>query len=513
MYEISFGLHNRPFAAAPRVECYFPAATIEAAHQTLSRCIERAEGAGMVVGPSGTGKTLLCQVLAERFRERLDVVFLSNGRLGSRRTLLQGILHGLGQPYRDMDEGELRIALAEYVCGPRTSSRGMLLLADEAHTLPLRCLDELRMVTNLAVNGQPRTRLVLIGASLLEERLASPKLDSFSQRMAARCYLEAMTRTETEGYIRAQIAAAGGNGAAIFPAEACNAVYQATGGVPRLVNQVCDHVLVLAHAAGQRRVEPARVQEAWADLQQLPTPWNSEPRKERPVGEVIEFGALDDDSGQAAPQAATATLEPPPAPRDEPDAGEPSASTEPIAIELSTVCDPEPEPGEQLQEIQQMLGELEDVFRPAGTIGPEVEIVLDDPGNPFSEQFLEEEIVVDRCAAALAQRNREALATTPQTTHLSRNRDGQTPASDALRTSEARGPGTNPSGHATAPSVATERETLPLRSVVNVTDIEPEEPELVIDEDYDFIETVKAHPATPVRPQQYRSLFAQLRRA
>jgi len=78
MYEIFFGLHSRPFGAAPRAECYFPAATIEAALQTLTRCIERAEGAGMVVGPSGTGKTLLCQILAARFRDRLDVVVLSN---------------------------------------------------------------------------------------------------------------------------------------------------------------------------------------------------------------------------------------------------------------------------------------------------------------------------------------------------------------------------------------------------------------------------------------------------
>ena len=487
MYEISFGLHNRPFAAAPRVECYFPAATIESAHQTLARCIERAEGAGMVVGPSGTGKTLLCQVLAERFRQRLDVVLLSNGRLGSRRALLQGILHGLGQPYRDMDEGELRIALADYLCGPRPASCGMLLLADEAHTLPLRCLDELRMVTNIAVNGQPRTRLVLVGSSLLEERLAHPKLDSFSQRMAARCYLEAMTRTETEDYIRAQIAAAGGNGGAIFPAETCYAVYQATGGVPRLVNQVCDHALVLAHAAGQRRVEPTRVQEALADLQQLPTPWNSEPAKQRPAGEVIEFGALDDDSGQPAQVAVSTTpAAPAPASREEPKVDETPLHDEPEAVEPALAHSLEPEPREQLQEIQQLLGELEDVFRPAGTIRPEVEIVLDDPGNPFSEQFLEEEIVVDRCAAILAQRNIEAVTMAPPK---------------------------RPISVSTPPSVAAGFETLPLRSVVTVNDIEPEEPELVIDEDYDFVEPVETHPVKPVRPQQYRSLFAQLRRA
>jgi hypothetical protein len=84
--------------------------------------------------------------------------------------------------------------------------------------------------------------------------------------------------------------------------------------------------------------------------------------------------------------------------------------------------------------------------------------------------------------------------------------------SDILRTCEVLDPSVNAAGRAAAPSAA-ERETLPLRSVVTVTDIEPEEPELVIDEDYDFVEPIRAHPVTPVRPQQYRSLFAQLRRA
>jgi type II secretory pathway predicted ATPase ExeA len=481
MYEVSFGLCKRPFAAAPRADCCFPAATIEAARQTLTRCIERAEGAGMVVGPSGTGKTLLCQVIAERFRDRLDVVFLSSGRLGNRRTLLQGILYGLKRPYREMDEGELRIALVDYLTGPGTPSKGMLLLADEAHTLPLRCLDELRMVTNLAVDGQPRTRLVLFGASLLEERLAHPKLDSFSQRLVARCYLEAMNRTETEAYVHAQFAAAGGNAVAVFPSQTCHAVYQAAGGVPRLVNQICDHALVLADAAGQKRIDPVRVQEAWADLQQLPTPWNGETAKERPVGEVIEFGVLDDEPGQpagrAAPLAATEAA---------------SAATEAVPAATADVVSTEPdvactsEPTEQIHEIQQMLGELEDDFRPAGTIGPEVELVLDDPGNPFSERFLEEEIVVDRHAAALAERNVEAMAAVV---------------------------GTRTGVGSPAQPARIERETLPLRSVAAVVDLAPEEPELVIDEEYDFVEPVQTHPVTPVPPHEYRSLFARLRRA
>ena len=132
------------------------------------------------------------------------------------------------------------------------SSRGMVLLVDEAHTLPLRLLEEIRLLTNLARNGQPLVRLVLAGGPVLEERFASPKLDSFSQRLSARCYLEAFNRTETQEYIQSQINSAGGRGEQVFPEATCQSVFQATGGVPRLINQVCDHALLLAYVAGRQ---------------------------------------------------------------------------------------------------------------------------------------------------------------------------------------------------------------------------------------------------------------------
>ena len=251
MYEARFGFKKRPFPPAPRVDSYHPAATIEAARQSLTRCIQRGEGAALVVGPSGSGKTLLCHLLAEQFRDDFDVVHLLSGRLENRRALLQGILHALGQPYRGMEEEELRLTLLDYFSGLEASKQGVLLLVDEAHTLALRCLDELRTLTNIAADGQPQVRLVLVGSPLLEERLTVPGLDSFSQRLAARCYLEPLSQCETEGYIQTQLARVGG-ATAIFPTEACQAVYQATGGVPRLINQVCDHTLLLALRGGPR---------------------------------------------------------------------------------------------------------------------------------------------------------------------------------------------------------------------------------------------------------------------
>ncbi|HVU88234.1 MAG TPA: AAA family ATPase [Pirellulales bacterium] len=398
MYEAFFHLNQRPFAATPRVEQYFPARVTEAARRTLVRCIERAEGMGVLVGASGTGKTLVCQMLSSEFEDTFDVVMLGTTRIDSPRALLQAILFGLELPCRGLPDGDMRLALVDHLT--RADAAGMLLVADEAHTLPARVLEEIRLITNITVAGQPRARFIMAGSHLLEEHLASPKLESFSQRAAARCYLEPMDRGETTAYIRAQVAAAGGDARRIFTDAAFESVYRASDGVPRLINQLCDHALLLAHTARQHQLTEREVEEAWSDLQQLPTPWSgaSEPSK---AGSVIEFGQLHDDedaseldelvSNDAAEgarqyeRAEPATLglrlasgldDSEPA-IEEPTIAEP-ARVEPALVEKSAVAD--------------RLTSIEVGVQPRRATSVE----LAHSSNPFAESFVEEEVVVER---------------------------------------------------------------------------------------------------------------------
>ncbi|MEX0677153.1 MAG: AAA family ATPase [Pirellulales bacterium] len=371
MYETFFEFHSRPFVSVPQTKTYFPAAAIENARRTLTRLIERSEGPGLVIGPPGTGKSLLCQLLAEQFRDRFAVVLLTSGRLKTCQAMLQAILYELGLPCRGMDEGELRLSLMDYLEPKPEGHAGLLLLVDEAHTLPWRLLDEVRLLTNLVRDGQPRVHVVLAGGPALEERFASPKLGSFSQRVAGRCYLEPLDRAETANYVRAQIAAAGGDPQRLVDEAGLRSIYRATDGICRLINQVCDHALILASLGGHRRLTSETIDEAWADLQQLPPPWTPASENDA-AGQVVEFGRLDD--GDELPKAI------------------PFCGTE-LARQQKPLEVAAPE--EQLDAIANQLSTIESE---PSTAAESTEVELDFPefGDPFGERFAEEEVVVDR---------------------------------------------------------------------------------------------------------------------
>lgn len=389
MYDAFFQLLERPFAATPQTERYVPARAIEAARQTLIRCVERAEGTGVLIGPSGAGKTLLCQLLREHFQNEYAPALLGSTRLDSPRALFQTILFELSLPCRGMDDGELRLTLIDYLNDVSKSQRGVLLLVDEAHTLPARVLEEVRLITNVSVGGRPRVRLVLAGGAVLEERLASPKLESFSQRTAARCYLELLNRTETFEYVRAQIAFCGGDPLAIFTDSALEAIFRATDGVPRLINQVCDHALVLAFARGQRPLTDADVEAAWADLQQLPTPW-TQSSGESTADNVIQFGQLEDDLDEPMAPASKLSVDA----QVQFDSHSASiADTDAPSVRLSRdFVAAHPQAQETRTPVESQFNSIEVGY----SRRVEKSSMSRDAADPFGESFDEEEVIVDR---------------------------------------------------------------------------------------------------------------------
>ena len=256
--------------ASARPQFYHAAAEIDAALKGIERCIRRAEGVALVVGPPGTGKSLLLLKLVEQVRDDFDVALLTGASICTRRALWQSILAAIGESYRGIDEADLRIAIVERIRGLAAAGSGLVILVDEAHTLPTRLIEELRLLTNVPT-PLPAVHIVLAGTLGLEELLGTPRMASLAQRISVRWYLEPLDHTETLAYLRTQVMAAGLAWEELFAAGCDDAVYRVTEGVPRLINQVCDQALVVV-AESNRLVTPADIASAWLVIQRLPAP-------------------------------------------------------------------------------------------------------------------------------------------------------------------------------------------------------------------------------------------------
>lgn len=508
MYERSFQFSHRPFTPAPDAALYIATGSLEQARQTLVRTIERAEGPGLVVGSAGSGKSLLCQVLAKHFRDRMHVALLSGARLGTLRALLQNILFELKLPYRDMDENELRLSLLDHLEPRGGSGEGLLLLVDEAHSLPLRLLEEIRLLTNVVQNGQSRVRLVLAGSMALEERLASPKLESFQQRIAARCYLQSLTRDETMHYVQEQIRRANGAPDRVFAPDALRAIHTATDGIPRLINQVCDHALILAALGGHARLTAAGIEEAWADLQQLPAPFHEPARTNVAAGAgVVEFGQLGDADDRPAAAAA----------QRRPRLGEAAvARLDAIHRTIDSLADDEPREGI-------ITGTAADDFSPALESGTEVDLVFHNAHDPFGSHWEEEEVVIDRYASLedAAIRNRKhatsaegraigaavsaALDTlTPADSEAAELSDDESEIPAALAMTAAFHPASDP----LMPEESTQA-VRPRKTTISLRSIADDDRDMIV-VDNDVPQQPAPRGARPRRPE-YRQLFSNLR--
>lgn len=319
---------NRPFPGYPLCSRYLALGPIEEARQRVCRMIDRGEALGVVMGPPGTGKTLLCQKLASLYRHSHTVVSLGDIRVSSRAGLVQQVLYHLGKPHQGTDESALHLTLVQALTQTLDTGQSLLLLIDEAQMLSAELLDEVRMMTNLVRQGRPLVQTLLVGGPRLEDTLADPQLESLVQRIASRCYLHPLTQEETAQYIRTPLAVTGLQ----VEDPAIASVHHASGGIPRLINQLMDQAIEIAMQRQQRCVDDACAQLAWAELQQLPSPVVEaalcplgKGADGASQGAPVEFGELDEE-----PVAV-------PLPSPQPDAiaapaWQPAASDEPVAV-------------------------------------------------------------------------------------------------------------------------------------------------------------------------------------
>ena len=303
MYEQVFNFNARPFTSTPYVKHYFGASAMNQAFGQAAICIQRGSGPVVAIGDIGTGKSLLLAKLAAEHQAGFQVCDIDSSSVNNRKDLLQNILFQLGKPFNLDSETELRFAVIETANPTEACPNGLLLLIDDAETLAAEIFEELRVLTNIVVDGSPQVRIVLAGRKSLEERLAEPAQASFGQRIASRVFLSNLSRDETAAYVIEHVNRVGGNGPTMFPAETTAKLHELTDGCPRLINQACDFVLILAATRGSTTISAELIEEAWNDVQSLPmgagsfTAPQAATQTDQPSDwTLIEFGQLDDDT-------------------------------------------------------------------------------------------------------------------------------------------------------------------------------------------------------------------------
>ncbi|MDO4575348.1 MAG: AAA family ATPase [Planctomycetia bacterium] len=299
---------KRPFYSEPSAEGFCAVGPVEEVRQRILRCVRRSEGAAMVVGPSGTGKTLLCRVLAQDMENELDVTAVNGRSLSGVSDLFQAMLSQLGIPYGRGGENELRILLSRYLA--EYTMDGVLLVVDDAHALRGRILEELRQLMDAVFSRRNALRLVLVGNPTLEEKLNQPRLHDFAQRITLRGFLETLSRDQTVELLRGEIRRAGGVPDGFFDLKVCREIHKLADGVPRTVNQLADHLWYLSESGKKSKISVEDVRAAWRSLQQLPEISDDSildrpeiqsledapiMKSEKPSSDTVEFGELDDE--------------------------------------------------------------------------------------------------------------------------------------------------------------------------------------------------------------------------
>lgn len=274
MYEEYFGFAEKPFSLTPDPKFLYKSESHAHAFELLQYAIRRREGFVVVVGDIGTGKTTLCRALLEEIDRKTFTALVLNPFL-SEEDLLKLILQDFGVVSRDdvkqgrlagVSKQELIDTLYDFLLSLLPIQASAVLIIDEAQNLPLEVLEQLRILSNLETDKEKLLQIILVGQLNLQPLLRTPQLRQLDQRVSIRYELKPLTPAEVAAYVAHRISIAGASAAVSFSPKSLQLVHQLSGGIPRLVNLLCDRALLGAYAARANRISSEMVLRAAESL-------------------------------------------------------------------------------------------------------------------------------------------------------------------------------------------------------------------------------------------------------
>ncbi|HTO91728.1 MAG TPA: AAA family ATPase, partial [Candidatus Sulfotelmatobacter sp.] len=257
---------ENPFTPLPTPESILETLGFTEALRRLGENLGAREPFLLITGEPGMGKTTLAQLAIARWGSRAAVARLAMP-LHTGVELLEEILHRLGAEFPESASRPKLAARLELLLGETVVRQQVaVIVVDDAHHLSSELLEELRLLVSAAQQAGCRIEVLLLGPPALEERLEQPALAPLRQRVSVRAHLAPLSAGEARRYIRHRLAAAGLDGAKIFPRKTCAEIAAQSCGVPREINALAAEALRVARAAGSAAVEPSHVREALATL-------------------------------------------------------------------------------------------------------------------------------------------------------------------------------------------------------------------------------------------------------
>jgi len=265
MYESYFRLKEEPFGVTPNPRFLYMSREHREAIANLSYGIERRRGFIMITGEIGTGKTTICRALLKRLKG-VDTALILNPTL-SGGGLLSAIAEDFGLDAKRTIKDRID-TINSFLLSGRAAGKNAAVIIDECQSLSKKALEMVRLLSNLETESEKLLQIVLVGQPELREKLESKELRQLNQRIAVRYHLEPLRRPEVEQYIMHRISvASSAENCVEFTEEALENICSYTDGYPRLINILCDRILMAAFVEDKRMISATLVSKAIGDVE------------------------------------------------------------------------------------------------------------------------------------------------------------------------------------------------------------------------------------------------------
>lgn len=265
MYESYFKLTKKPFDLLPNPEFIYLSKSHKRVLSYLDYGIKERAGFILLTGDVGSGKTTIIRDLINKKHDKVVLAKIFNTRVNSDQ-LISMINDDFGLPVQGKDKIELLRDLNVFLISQYGKGNQPTLIIDEAQNLNSKLLEEVRMLSNLETDNAKLLQIILVGQPELRETLKQPGMLQLRQRLSINCHLQPLSSTEIEEYIMHRLEVAGDRSAVVFDSEALRIIYKHSRGIPRLINIICDFLMLSACAEGIKRLDGDMVYDIIVDL-------------------------------------------------------------------------------------------------------------------------------------------------------------------------------------------------------------------------------------------------------